>query len=355
MPATSKPPGERGTTLTKRKKPRRLAHQLLGMIGLSALVATALFWVMTTVAGLAVSEYCFQNDIDLSEFDWLTLDRWIFTGGGVIALGVFSALFLMLLARHMAYIRTITRGIDALGRGEENALALEDNNELTALADAINRMSDAQRQLREKEAALAREKEQFVRTLSHDIRTPLTSILAYSEYLSENEVPAHQRQEQLLLIRKKAEQIKDLTDILLDGNKRNVEHFADAHLLMQQLAAEFEEGLEDFRLEINLERCGAFAGSFDVQELRRIFDNLSTNIHKYAHPAQPVQLEIRAGEGQLEIRQRNALRGDATGADSHGLGLHSIRRIAQFYHGQVTVRQDGKQFEIEITLNTGAG
>ena len=341
--------------LTDRRKPLRFAHQLLGMIGISALAAGALFWALTALAGRLAEEYCFQNDIPMAEFDWIALDRWIVTVGGVIALVVFSALFLMLLARHMSYIRAITRGIDALGRGEVGSLPLAGHNELTALADAVNQMSRAQTRLRAQEAALTAEKEQLIRTLSHDIRTPLTSILAYSEYLSAADVLPEQQRQQLQLIHKKAEQIKNLTDILLDGGKRNVEDFPDAFLLLRQLTEEFEETLEDMTPAIDLSGCGSFAGCFDVQELRRIFDNLATNIQKYADPTQPIVLELGAGEGQLRIRQRNAVREGQSPADSHGLGLHSIRRIAQFYGGQVRVIRDAEQFEIEIILQTGAG
>ena len=339
-------------TDTGKKKHRRLAHEILGLIGISALAAVVLFLILTGLARGVAEEYIFNNAVAMTEFDWLELEEWIFTVGMTISAVVFSALFLMLLSSRMAYIRAITDGIDKLGRGEQHEIPLEGSNELTALAGAINEMSQAQRRLREREQALAEEKEQFVRTLSHDIRTPLTSILAYSEYLTRSETTPEQQKAHLLMMRKKAEQIKDLTDILLDGSKRNTEHFEDARLLMQQLAAEFEETLEaDFRLEIDFFRCPAFSGSLDVQELRRIFDNLSANIQKYADPAQPVRLEVGAGEGRLQIRQSNAVRTDAPRSESYRLGLHSIRRIAQHYGGSVMVAQTEKQFEITILLN----
>ena len=334
----------------KNRKPRKLAHELLGLIAISALVAVVLFLILSTLAGMVAEEYCFQNDIYMTEFDWMDVDRWIFTASTLISVASFSILFLLMLSDRMDYIRTITRGIDALGRGESCALPLKGNNELTALAAAVHEMSAAQQQIREKEAAIMAEKEQFVRAMSHDIRTPLTSVLAYSEYLATEEVPPEQQKAHLQMIRKKAEQIRDLTDLLLDGSKRNPEHFDDAHLLMQQLAAEFEEGLEDFLLEMDLDRCDAFAASFDVQELRRIFDNLSSNIQKYADPARPVRLKICTEEKALCIHQQNAVRANPTATDSYGLGLQSIRRIAQFYDGQVRVEQTAGQYAITIVL-----
>ncbi len=333
-----------------KKTGSRLARQLLWMIAKSGLISLILFLILFYIAVTVAENYCFYNDIPMTEFDWMDLERWIFGASILLSIGVFSALFLLLLADRMRYIRRLTAGIEALRQGQQDhVIALEGNNELTQLADAINEMSAAQQRLRQQEQALAMEKERFVRTMSHDIRTPLTSILSYSEYLAAQEGLTEEQKGTMALIRRKAEQIRDLTDILLDGGKRNLEQFQDAKLLMQQLAAEFEEGLEEqFAVTIDLSHCPAFAANFDVQELRRIFDNLSSNIQKYADSALPVQLSIRAGEGQLEILQRNALWQEAPTAESYGLGLHSIRRIAQNYGGGVEVQQTETEFEISI-------
>jgi len=232
-------------------------------------------------------------------------------------------------------------------------LPLEGNNELTELTASINLLSETQQQLRRKEQQLAREKAQFLRALSHDIRTPLTSVLAYSEYLlSHDDIPKAEQKEQLELIRKKAEQIRDLTALLLDGDKRSPEHFPDAKLLMAQLAAEFQEELEGrFAVSVDLSGCPAFAGTFDVQELRRIFDNLTSNVQKYADPHEPVVLRIRVDGDGLTVYQTNAVSTAPREQDSYKLGINSIRRIAQYYGGRVTVRQDTRDFAIEITLS----
>ncbi len=334
-------------------KKRKLAHEILGLIAISGLAAVVLYAVLTGLAGAAVQEYTFYNDIPMTEFDWMNVDKWIFGCGAVISICCFAVLFLAMLASHIAYIRTITQGIGEVSH-QTKPLPLEGNNELTELAGAINAMAAESRALREKEQALAREKDQFVRALSHDIRTPLTSILAYSDYLATTQLPPQEQASHLLLIKKKAQQIKELTDLLLDGGKRNVEQFDDARLLMEQLAEEFAESLEDcFAVSVDLSACTAFAGSFDVQELRRIFDNLSSNVQKYADPAQSVALAVRKDAETLEICQRNAVAKTAAASDSYQLGLRSIQRIAQSYGGNVKVEAGDREFAIFITLHTG--
>ena len=341
--------------MTKRgsTKRRKLAYELLGLSGISVLCALALFWFLSWVAAAIAENYCIYQDIVMTEFDWMEVDRWIFRVSALVSAGFFSVMFLALLGDRISYIHKLTEGIDRLCiRRAETAIPLEGNNELTELAEAINHMAATQQLLREKEQALATQKDQLIRTLSHDIRTPLTSILAYSEYLAGAEdLSTEESRSHLQVIRKKAEQIRELTDILLDGGKRNLEQYEDAHLLMEQLCAEFEEELEDrFSVCTDLSGCPCFAGSFDVGELRRIFDNLSSNVQKYADPEQPVCLTLRVDSSGLVIRQTNGILprdGQETG---YQLGINSIRRIAQHYGGQVEVQPDGETFAITVTL-----
>ncbi|MBR2483944.1 MAG: HAMP domain-containing histidine kinase [Oscillospiraceae bacterium] len=340
-------------TEKKRRKQRRLSHEILALIGLSALISLLLFLLLRGVATAVAESYCFQNDIPMTEFDWMDVDRWIFTVSAALSTLSFSALFLSLLSDRIAYIRTITAGIDQLQRGEQQLeLPLEGRNELTELASAINDMSAARLQLQEKEQALAQEKEQFVRSLSHDIRTPLTAILSGAEYLSgQNDISQEDYRAYLQMVQKKGAQMRDLTAILLDGAKRNPEHFDDARLLMEQLAAEFEEALEDrFTVTVDCCRCGAFAAAFDVQELRRIFDNLSSNVEKYADPATPVSLSIAIEGDLLQITQTNRVITPKPQSESYGIGLSSIRRILQQYGGQLSYAEDCGQFSISLTF-----
>ena len=327
---------------------KKLSHEILYLIGLCAGLSLVLYLILSGLATAIIESYIFQHDIPMTEFDWMDVDRWIFGVSTLLACGSFTCLFLVLLGDRIGYIRVLTDGIDALHDPANTvSIPLEGNNELTALARAINEMSEARQQLRQKEQALAEEKEQLVRSLSHDIRTPLTSILACSELLAQQ--TEGEQKAGLTMIRSKAEQIRDLTAILLDGTRRNPELFDDGKLLMEQMIAEFEEELEDqFSIRIDFDRCPAFSVRLDVQELRRVFDNLASNIRKYADPAQPVTLGVEYENGTLVIRQANAILPRAEQAESYGIGLNSIRRIAHGYGGSVTVKEAESQFNISV-------
>ena len=138
---------------------------------------------------------------------------------------------------------------------------------------------------------------------------------------------------------------------MLDGTRRNLEQFDDGRLLMEQIAAEFEEELEEqFSVTVDFDRCAAFSARLDVQEMRRIFDNLASNIRKYADPNYPVTLAIEYENGALAIRQTNFVLSREAHGESYGIGLNSIRRIAQGYGGSVNVEENEGQFYICIRL-----
>ena len=338
----------------KNKRMQKLSHQILVLFAI-CFVLSALLFVFITFFGIGVvEEYCFIHDIALDEEQYFHLDNIVVGGGIVISLVFFIILFLALFGEKLAYIRTIIRGVDTLRRGDfGHMLPVEGNNELTTLAQEINYLSATQLAVKKKEKRLNEDREELIRTLSHDIRTPLTSIMSYTEILQAREMCTPEEQRNYLsLVSKKTLQIKELTDILLDGGKREKEYIEDGRLLLRQLVDEFEAALEeDFKINVDLLGCPAFSGSFDVQDMRRIFDNLISNIQKYADPAKTVELMIKKDERGIEIRQKNAVKRSDGHGESFHMGLNSIRRIANNYDGSVKIAENEDTFEITVLLS----
>lgn len=338
----------------KKKKRRKLSHEILGLLAVSVAISLFLFEFLHITATSIANAYFEYQDLTLTYAQEMTVETWIFSMSLLTTVLFFVVLFLLLLGQKIAYIHNITEGVEALrAHRMDYTMPLEGNNELTELAETMNYLSATERKIRERERELHEEKEQLIRTLSHDIRTPLTSIMAYSELMiSKEDCTLQEQRDHLELIQKKAQQIKELTDILLDGGQRNPEHFEDARLLMAQLAEEFEETLEEeYTVSVDLTNCGSFSGTFDVQELRRIFDNLASNIRKYADPERSVRLIIRAEGGALTIYQENYKRVLQEQTESYQMGLNSIRRIAHNYGGHVEVQSTDDQFSITIWLS----
>ena len=421
----------------KRRNTPKLSREIMGLLCITAAIALFFFGFLYLTANAIASTYLLENDILLTEGQLLTLQGGIRSLSLLSAVLLFLALFLFLLGQKMAYLREIIQGVEALRTHRMDfTMPIEGDNELKELAESINFLSETERRLRQLETELQAEKEQLIRDLSHDIRTPLTAMLSYSDYLGRKETleqeevqeyialvqrkgqqikaltdrlldsgsrdletiedgkllmeqlageweeilentfpcivdtkncPAfygsdylgrketleqEEVQEYIALVQRKGQQIKALTDRLLDSGSRDLETIEDGKLLMEQLAGEWEEILENtFPCIEKKKNCPAFYGSFDIQELRRIFDNLASNVEKYADREQPVELRIDAVDKRLRVCQRNGIKTGTVPVESNQIGLESIRRIAALYGGMVKVSIEQGIFSIQITLS----
>lgn len=334
---------------------RKLSGEILELLLLSLVIA-AFFGTFLYFMSMSIAEnYLSGREIFLNEMQTGTLRVWLRSLCFFAAVVVFMVLFLTLFGQKISYLISIIKGVDQLRQKDmEYRIEEEGNDELTELAKSINYLSDSQRELKRQEEQLREDREALIRTLSHDIRTPLTSILSYSDFMKKKEVLTQKEmREYISLMQVKAEQIKELTDRLLGRKTQKREKIENGRFLMEQLAAEWEEILEEaFDCRINLENCREFQGFFDVSQLRQIFDNLASNVEKYADGQEQVFLEIQTkADDTLVIFQKNRAKpGELCKVESHGIGLDSIRRIVHDYHGRVDVRQETIEFEIRIEL-----
>ena len=106
---------------------------------------------------------------------------------------------------------------------------------------------------------------------------------------------------------------------------------------------------DDFSIEAKV-TLSTFAGNFDVRELQRVFDNLASNIRKYADRQSPVAISLSLAEGKLTLSQENRIRADIEKSESYGIGLKSIRRIAGLYGGSACVEEEHGSFRITVVF-----
>lgn len=341
------------------KAPRlsKLAKEILGFLGVSVIIALFFFGALRVGANALILSYCDANGILLTEMQEYTYTSWINALSFASALVIFLSLFLLLLGQKLTYLRSIIQGIHALRTHRMDfTIPLEGENEFTELAASINFLAETERDLKEKEALMQEEREEFIRNLSHDIRTPLTSILAYTEYLqSKGDLSQEETDIYLELVQSKSQQMKTLTDRLLDSTIHTVEHVENGRLLMQQLAADWSFQLEDrFDIRLDIEDCPDFSGDFDIAELQRIFDNLASNIEKYADVSGAVEMRVFADSGFIVIQQKNAIRTVTDEVqESRKVGLESIRRIAESYGGKMDVIFSPEFFKIKVYIGAG--
>ena len=331
----------------------RLSREILKVFGITLVISFLGFWVLNEVANRLVLRYVESEIWKISENQLIDIQYGILGISMVSGVIIFILLFLFLVGERLAYIGEIVKGIDALGRHEwEYEIPLQGDNELTELAKRVNELSKEEQVFQEKEQQMQEEKISLIRSLSHDIRTPLTSMLSYSELMkTKSELTREEINYYMELVEQKSQQMKVLTDRLLDGGARQLEFIEQGCFFMEQLVDEWASELEEsFDCQIDLESCPQFSGEFDIHELQRIFDNLASNIYKYADETQPVSLKIMEKEGRVCIYQSNRCKTLQSPVESTKIGIDSIRKIASHYGGEVeTMKKDG-MFSISICL-----
>ena len=345
----SRPHGERDIMWSK----SRLSKEILKVFGVTFLIALVCFWVLNEAANQIVLNYVESGVLSITEYQLIDIQYWILGLSFFSGVFLFVILFLYLTGERLAYIGEIVKGIDALGRHEWNhEIPLRGENELTELAKCINDFSKEEQAFQEKEKKMQEEKASLIRSLSHDIRTPLTSMMAYSELMKQKEsLTAEEIKTYMELVEQKSQQIKVLTDRLLDGGNRQLEQIENGRFLMEQLVDEWLSELEDiYDCQVDLKQCPNFSGEFDIQEMRRIFDNLASNIHKYADERFPIHFSVETKAGRVCLCQSNVRKELNMPVESTKIGIDSIKKIAEHYGGTVKVRQTEHDFSIFITL-----
>lgn len=339
----------------KHLKYKKLSQELLGLLCISASVSGIFYSIVTLMVRSIASGYYINQGFSSYEVTMqiINITPWIGNISLIASVFLFVFLFLFLTGQKLLYLDDIIQGVEMLRTNHmAHKVPIEGNNELTKLAESINYLARVERELKEKEENMKQEREALIRALSHDIRTPLTSILSYTEYLNKNaKAYPEEIREYLSLMNKKGMQIKLLTNQLLDKSERKLIFIENGRFLIEQLAYDFEETVgEDYPCEINIHNCPSFTGEYCIQDFQRISDNLISNIHKYAKKGAPVVLAFYEEDNYLVLRQKNEKHSPHPATESYKIGLESIRRIVEGFGGSIQVFDLEDTFEIIITF-----
>lgn len=260
----------------------------------------------------------------------------------MVTIAVLFVVFLKLFHKKIRYIHTLEHGIEIIeGGGLEYPIPVEGDDELTALAIQLNDMRRTlQKQINERETAI-RENHEMVTAISHDIRTPLTSVICYLDLIRDGKVKSPE--EEAVYINnalEKACQIKNLTTALFSHsvaeNEEVMFHYEliDGNELLAQVLSESVFLLEEKGPTVQVKDSIAegFAINVDIQQFRRVFDNLCSNALKYADPRRPISFDVMLEPDTLRIIQTNQVRKNS-GGESFGIGLKTCEKIAERHEG----------------------
>ena len=226
------------------------------------------------------------------------------------------------------------------------------NDELGALAVSVDNMrtSIIKKHQNEKDAWQANQ--QLITEMSHDIRTPLTSLIGYLDII---EGKKYRTDEELTryvsACRDKAFQLKDLSDklfqyFLVYGSQaeKELEKF-DASILFQQLLMEHSAEIMGYGYKVDfMFSVPEVDVMVDISGVRRLFNNLFSNIMKYADQKAPVSIEAKVEQGQIVVVISNTIAESAKKVESNKIGLKTCEKICQSFNGRFVYQEADKHF-----------
>ena len=283
-----------------------------------------------------------------------------------VNLSALSLAALVFLATVLLYDQHITRTIQTLSRQVRQVsrgdlgmqIQPQTADEIGQLAldvDAM-RLSIIDKLQREEEAWTANS--QLITAISHDVRTPLTALMGYLEIVSDESLSPDERSAYLQVCKNNAQRLKSLTDelfgfFLVFGKSQPdqaPEEF-DAAMLLEQILLEHELDLTQrgFQVETSpAEVCGMLR--VDLTHLRRVFDNLFSNVRKYADPAHPVTITQRTDRDELTITISNRINKNQVRVESNRIGLQTCHKLVAAMGGEFNQSRTRETFMVEVLL-----
>lgn len=280
----------------------------------------------------------------------------------VLAAIIFIVSFLLIINKKTSYIGQLEQEIKILEGGNlEYPITVTGNDELSSLAQSIDEMRKSFMERLNSEEKVMLANRELITSISHDLRTPLTILLGYLDIV---QLHKYKTQEELLQYirngREKAYQIKALSDKLFEYFTVSSSAFEaeqidvatyEGGVLIDQLLDEQRcvPGRESFRFEVT-NPGQRFWLAVNLVGIRRVFDNIFSNIQKYADPSQPIVIACIVKGASMQMTVRNKIRRVGKKRDSNGIGLISCRKIIQQHQGTLMVSRHGGFFTLELTL-----
>ncbi|MGQ3543027.1 MULTISPECIES: HAMP domain-containing sensor histidine kinase [Bacillus] len=332
----------------------KIIIKLLGAVAISFFIS---FGLTIPIVQYVIDPFFIKHE-DFGMFEVRLAMLFLFT----FAILNFIVIFLLLVRKKIIYLKLISENVNDIANGKLGlTIGIKGKDELTQLAQNINYMSKELENTFEQERQLERTKNELITNVSHDLRTPLTSVIGYIDLLKRGQYNSNiQLQEYLETTYSKSQRLKYLIDELFEYTrlsgidaKLNLNE-VDLSGLLEQIVGEYIPIFEKESLIVQRSIAEETIPIFiDVEKMVRVYENLFMNAIKYSmKPSElSICLELIGNKAMLKVSNKvekppvsdpNKLferffRGDKARKDDqgNGLGLAISKRIVELHHGNI--------------------
>ena len=273
-------------------------------------------------------------------------------------------------------LRTLQKGGEKLARGDFSS-PIDTKyliGDFKRYGQELNDVQSGLEQAVQEQMKAEHLKTELITNVSHDIKTPLTSIVNYVDLLKKEDIPSPNAQEYIAVLDRQSHRLKKLTEDLVEASKAssgalNVElQPTDVNVLLSQIEGEYQERLAACHLTLVTQppAPGTMIQA-DSRLLSRVMDNLVSNVCKYAMENTRVYVTAAVRDGQAVISFKNVsrdelnispdelmerfVRGDASRhSEGSGLGLSIARSLVQLQGGTFALSIDADLFRADIVF-----
>lgn len=276
----------------------------------------------------------------------------------LISVCVGFAIVFLVIRREVAYVSELGAEANKMSSGLENAsFSIVGNDEISELAKTLEYMRTTLIDKENNEMKMKQAQNNLVLGMAHDLRTPLTSLMAYIEVVKrQNEHEEVIKYSDKAL--QKAEEIKNLSNQLFDfflinSEEKNALEITSIQYAFNDYLSEIcnylcSQGFDVDASELSLPHQNV-AVSFDY--IGRIMNNIQSNILKYADDTKPVKIYTKSDGNSFYISVSNTVSAHAGDSSSNGIGLKNIGSMMKKMNGECIIHTDESIFKIELVFS----
>lgn len=291
----------------------------------------------------------------------------------VIIVWIYTMVFLNEL-NFRTQIYEITKQVEMMRKGNMNVSIKCTNSELEELGENINHLKQGMEKAINESIKAERLKTDLITNVSHDLKTPLTSIINYTDLLKKEKIENENAKKYIDILEKKSKKLKILTEDLIEvskissGNETVALEKIDFKELVLQANGEFAEKFEEKNLEVisNLPKEAVIV-DLDGKKIWRVLENLYQNVYKYSLENTRVYVDLivndhivftikNISKEKLNIPpdelMKRFIRGDSSRhTGGNGLGLSIAKDLSKLNGGTLSIQIDGDLFVAKINLD----